>query len=363
VRHTAPAALACLAASLAGAQDLVAEDLSAAGLARVALETTRDTYFVGEPFEVRVAFELEREFLTTRLVQLFQRALDVPVQVSAPFLELEGLRRYPGQGDARGASFALGEQIERAARLPERSLDEHAMAPFVWTVRVAATQVGELLLPAPSMRLAYATRFEDDFLQGRKAVDRRDGRVRGRERRLTILALPEEGRPLDFSGAVGPFTLAATLEPSELALGEHCRLTLRIRAAASESSLDFEPPRLDDLAAFALTGQQVERAGGVLEARYDLVLRSAAAEFPAIPFSFFELTPPAGYRVAHSLPIPLVTRNTPAEAAAELDAQPKPTAPASGRGAMIGLLGGAGLLAAVLVAALAWRLARRARAK
>jgi hypothetical protein len=331
------------------------EDLTDAGLAAVTLETARDTYFVGEPFEVRLAFELEREFLETRLVPLFQRTLDVPVQITSPFLELEGLRALETREAATGAAFVLGEAVRRATPLPAREEEGRTMLGFEWRARVVATRVGELTLSAPSLHLAYATRFEDDFLQGRRAVDRRDGRVRGKARKLTIVPLPEEGRPADFSGAIGSFSIAARLASDALEVGGSLALTLELSAADPTTPLDFEPPHLDDLAGFRVTAHRTERAAGKLATHYDLVALAEAREFPSVAFSFFDLTPPAGYRTLTTQPLPLLVRPAPADSGPDGGA-PDETAGDTGRAPLYGAL-----LAFVVVAVVLVLRARRAR--
>jgi hypothetical protein len=59
---------------------------------------------------------------------------------------------------------------------------------------------------------------------------------------VNVLPLPEEGRPADFSGAVGDFTLEATAAPTEVAVGDLVTVTMRV---SGRGSLDgTSPPRI-----------------------------------------------------------------------------------------------------------------------
>lgn len=333
------------------------EDVSALGLAFVEIALERDTVLVREPFTLRLRFGFEREFLRANLIQLFQRPLDVPAQLEAPWLEaLEGALPLEEPEPVVGARVALGERLVLATPLAERRDGERTYAVFELAQRFLATRTGELELAAPRMRFAQATRFEDDFVQGRLPLDRRDVFVRGGGARLAVRTLPEEGRPEGFSGAIGRFTLSAAAEPRELVAGEGLALTLVIETDGTLGDLsDCEPPRLDALAGFHVRGTLVERAPRRLSARYDLVPEGPGVDaVPPLEFAYFDTTPPAGYRVLASTPIPITVR--PAPAAPERSHEPSEAAPAA-RGLPL-VVGGLALLVLLAV----WAVRRRSRA-
>jgi hypothetical protein len=328
-----------------------AEDVTDSGLAFTELAAARDTFLLGEPFALRLRFGIEREALRTRLVPLFQRPLDVPVQAFAPALEhLEGVRFLAPSTPETGASFVLGETVVRATPVADEERAGRTYAVFEYERRVAATQAGELVLDAPLLGFAHATRFRDDFVSGSVPLDRAEGMVRGRDLCLTILPLPEEGRPADFSGAMGRFAIQARAEPRELEPGQGLKLSVSIRGEGDLSRC--EPPDLTGLAGFHLQGQLVERSAAELTILYDLAPRTAVSAVPPIRFTYFDTTPPAGYRTIESPAIPIVVR---ASGAAP------PSAPGSEandddvpRSFLFWLV----LLAAV-AAVVAWRRARR----
>jgi hypothetical protein len=318
-------------APLALPRDLArAEDGTGSGLAFVELDAARDTYLLGEPFVLVLRFGLERELLRSELVQLFQRTLDVPAQVFAPALERrEGALFLDESEPETGASFALGETITRAERASDVERGGRTYAVFEYSRRIAATRPGELALEPPVLGFARATTFGEDFDLGRVPLDRRDVLVRGTAADIHVLPLPEEGRPAEFTGAIGRYSIHAVAEPRELAAGGSLALTLRIEAAGRAGDLSQCPaPDLEGLPGFHVRGSLVEHEPIRLTARYDLVpLDESVTAVPPIRFAFFDVTPPAGYRTIQTEPIALRVR---AAAAPPADAlPPDPSAPPS----------------------------------
>jgi hypothetical protein len=209
------------------------------------------------------------------------------------------------------------------------------------------------------MRFAHATRFEDDFVQGRVPVDRKDVVVRGERARLVVLSLPEEGRPADFSGAIGRFSLSAGAEPRELASGEGLALEVVIQALDPHGDLSqASEPRLSDPGDFHVRGSLVEREAQRMLVRYDLVPRDPTVRaIPPVRFVFFDTTPPAGYRTLASEPIAITVRAQP-------PTPPPAAAPEAAPGAGLVWTRTRGIAAALVLLALAFvalRSLRRAR--
>lgn len=295
--------------------DAELHDVTDEGQAFIELQTDRDAYFVHEPIRLRLRFGFERAFLETSLIQLFQRRVDVPAQVQAPWLGgLPGARAVERRDEPAGtpgtgarASFALNERLADAVLNEKRRGDERSFTVLELEQTFLPTEPGTLELPAPVLRFAYATRFEDDLLRGRVAVDRRDAVVRGRGLTLTITPLPEEGRPPDFGGAVGRFSVRAEAEPRELELGASLKLALVVEGDGDLEG--FAPPRLEELAGFRVGGMLEERSATRRTLTYDLTpLHTTVAEVPAIAFTAFDPGPPAGYRTVTTAPIPIAVR-------------------------------------------------------
>jgi hypothetical protein len=323
----------------------------AAGLAFVELARPRDTYLVHEPFTLRLRIGFERGFLASGLVPLFKRELELPVQVHAPWLAaLAGARALTASAVVDGPRLALGEEVVRTRRAADETRAGTTYAVFELERTYVAVQPGTLRLEAPLVRFAAATRFEDDFVNGRLALDRRELAATGAGAELVIAPLPEAGRPPDFTGAIGRFTIRAAAEPRELVAGTSLALEVVVEGEGELSQVT--PPRLDDLAGFHVRGALAEHADGRLVLRYDLVPRSAGVRaVPPVHFAYFDTGPPAGYRTLTSEPIPLVVR--PADAGRAPESAP-PARP-SGPRMLTVVLGGLAVRAALAL------LVRRAR--
>lgn len=69
---------------------------------------------------------------------------------------------------------------------------------------------------------------------------------------LTVLPLPQQGRPADFSGLVGTFMLNSTLEPVRIKAGESASLSVTIQGRGNVSRIpDLMLPELDGVKIYA----------------------------------------------------------------------------------------------------------------
>lgn len=336
--------LACLAAPSApqGVPRLStddARDVTGEGLAFLEVESPRAERYAGERVRVTVRLGFEEGFLAGNLVPLFRRELDVPAQVQA-----EGLVPLAPPPDAPTRTLAFNGDVVPAAVAAARERDGRRFAVFELTAEPA----GSAGLGTPRLRFAYTSRFEEDPFRGRVPVDRLDAYVTGDAPALAAGELPAEGRPPDFSGAVGSFTVTATAAPRDLVLGGTLRLTL---AVEGRGELDgVMAPRLDGGRDFDLLGVL---DGEVAEGRrtfvYDLApRREGSPRVPGIAFTFFD--PDAGaYRTETTAPVTVLVRPGARPPASDPPAA-EPAEPRRGAWALAALLGGLGVLAVLAVA-------------
>lgn len=306
VHRGAAAALLLLAGAAAQAPEWT-------GCAAVRVEVPTRV-FVGEAFPVRVVVEIERAALQQHAVQLFRQPLDVPVQVVAPWLDgggSSGLLRVGADAPSPAApppaapSLVVNGGLGRAGRGADRVRDGRAFAVVTVERRLRALAPGRLELAAPRLRLAFASAFRDDLLQGRVPVDRHDVTIDGAAVAVDVLALPAEGQPAGFSGAVGDFAATASAAPTALAVGERLELQLVVRGDGD--LLAFAPPPLT-VPGFHVLGV-LDRGGAAARTLvYDLELLADVAALPAIEVPFFDPRDGGRYRVAATAPIPLQVR-------------------------------------------------------
>ena len=281
----------------------------------VASKTPKSSYYVGEEVRIEVHFGFERSFLDSALVQLFHRELDLPVQIVAPWIDaLPGA--LPLDGTPRSAegsappqmrlSFALNEGRADAYEIEAHSNARADFRMYAFERRFLPDRAGTLAIPPLAMRFAYATRFRESLLEGRVADERIEASVTGPPLELRILPLPEAGRPAEFTGAVGSFSVRAQADPRDLEAGESLKLELRIEGRGNFETL--LPPRLDRLEGFHVYGAVEEKGPNGRTVTYDLApANEAVKQVPAISFSFFD--PEASeYRLAQTRAIPILVR-------------------------------------------------------
>lgn len=302
-------ALALLCTGLAAAQGLApasapaSSDLGAGAQppAFVELELGRSAVWAGQSFALRLRFGLEREFARRNLQQLFAQPLDLPLQLDAPWDALErGGRLRLGAPPAAASSaaaraaprFALGESIEPARVLGEHVREGRAFALYECERSAVVPQPGLVDFAAPRLRLAAATRFASDLQAEAAPLDLRVLEFEGAPLQLEVVPLPEEGRPADFNGGVGAFTLSASVELRDPRVGES--FSLRVRVEGTGELEGVAAPRLAALEGWRLLGQVEERVPGARVFRYELAAQRAGEQpTPVFELPFFEPAPSA----------------------------------------------------------------------
>lgn len=278
--------------------------------------TPRQRYYVHEPVRLRVRIGFDASFFAANAIQLFRQPLDVPVHLQARWLrDLSGavpLRSStPGPGERR--RFALNGAIVEGTEVEERDVDGRRFTVLEFERAFLPQASGELTIPEPLLRFAFATQFREDFVNGRVPVDRREAHVAGTRVVLDVQALPEVGRPAGFSGAVGAFRVSATASPASVRVGETVQVVLRIVGEGSFPAL--RPPSLEGAEGFHVLGMIQDQAPARRTVTYDLVALSDEVDaVPPIAFAFFDPRVPAGYRTVRTQAIPLDVRPLPAGA-------------------------------------------------
>jgi tetratricopeptide (TPR) repeat protein len=168
--------------------------------------------------------------------------------------------------------------------------------------------------------------FEQFFGGEAKPVELRSDPVQ-----LNVLALPDAGRPADFSGAVGQFDFNLTANPTELNAGDP--VTVRMEISGRGDLATVSPPPIPVGNQFRRYDPQPVKGEDSAERRVfeQVVIPNAAgiAALPAAAFSYFD--PEARtYRTITRGPVPLTVRAAAAGKAQVLDAAPAaPAAPAA----------------------------------
>lgn len=263
----------------------------------VAVESDRKEFYLGESIPIRVRIEIDARFLKENAVPLTLRKTDVPVLLEAPWLK--GLPAGPADATL-SATLAVNDDVVAA----HISHPQSAPTELILDRWLRPEKAGDLELAAPVLRFARATRFDEDALGTRVALDRTEGSVTGAPLVLRILPLPSEGRPAGFSGGVGKITITASADATEVEAGKSLNLVLTVEGEGDLSAI--APPRLDGLAGFHVYGRLDGGNAAKRTFTYEISPTIVAVtEVPPVSLDYFDPNPPAGYRTARTASIPL----------------------------------------------------------
>lgn len=238
--------------------------------------------------------------------------LDYRLQV--PLFDAPGLRFVdavpPGATETISVGTASGV-VQLRATSETRDVGGRQAIVLRAERTLIAQRAGRIEADAPTLAVERGTRFRQDFFGGRRAVATTRTLSSGRPVRLEVAALPAEGRPPSFAGAVGTdFSLEVTADRSVVQLGEPIELTFHLRGRGDLASAGL--PRLDAPGQFDPTQFRLpdeEPAGLVDEDGKHFrmtvrVLDARVREIPALAYSWFDADT-RRFETTHSLPIAL----------------------------------------------------------
>lgn len=227
--------------------------------------------YVGETFELRLDIDLDEAWSGRALVQLYSRELDLPLQVDAIPAPIPGLTLGPIDG--AGPSLVVDGAVVRADA--DRRAEGRRRVTITRSGRLDSS--APLRLPSPMVRFVAASGFRQDPVQGEVAVDPVEGSVLGESLEVSARPLPERGRPVEFTGAVGAFSLKASIAPRAFAAGTVVDLSIEIEGEGALPD-GVEPELVDVEPAFEVLGS-VRRDGR----RFHYTLRALEAGIERAP--------------------------------------------------------------------------------
>ena len=150
----------------------------------------------------------------------------------------------------------------------------------------------------------------DDFFAGDPFFGRsRSVLLQSEELQIEVLPLPEQGRPAEFTGAVGRFQLSVEAQPTQVAVGDP--VTLRVLVEGEGNMAAVQPLQVDAAAGVKLYDPKVEEeeriTNGVYGGRrlFEYILipeQGGTMNIPPLRFAYFD-PHQARYEVLKSAPI------------------------------------------------------------
>jgi hypothetical protein len=230
-----------------------------------------------------------------------------------------------------GGDFTLNN-LSRQPDREETLIDNQPFILLIWHSVIAAIKPGAFSLSASApitVKIRTESRAEAQFddLMGDPFLHRifgatvpKDITVTSPPTELTVQALPTAGRPANFSGAVGTFTIASDISSSTAAAGDP--LTLRMHVIGSGNFDRVDSPMLEHLDEWKTyppksSFKASDPIGHKGEKTFEQPVIAAEAgvqTLPGLSFSYFDTTTHR-YETARSAPIEVTISPSLADAA------------------------------------------------
>jgi oxygen tolerance protein BatD len=243
------------------------------------LVVPRDSAYVGEPIPVELRYYFDRRIWYQPYPQGQLPIIDGDGFVTAKYPDPAEKEVQVNGRWYRVLIYKTAITGARAGQLDLRS----------------ATQ--EFLLHVPVLRNTPPG-FDDDFDQspfsnGFSGYERKEATIATNGATIQIRALPTAGRPANFSGAVGTFTMTGSIQPTRAGVGDP--LDMRIEISGNGS---FDRVQAPTLAATPVW--HIHQVSSEMEAQddiglnavktfhYPIVANAPVHESPAASFSYFD---------------------------------------------------------------------------
>jgi hypothetical protein len=276
------------------------------------VDYSKTRFYVGEPILVTVTWYLGRDVENGSF--------------NLPMLEIDGftftdpkVERDPNRQYFQvplGGSSVLGERGRGV-------LNDREYTTISFRKVLLASRSGDFEAPEATVSckalVGYARKdkrrspfsgfLDDDFFNfGQKGVYKTFV-ARSRPAALTVLPLPEEGKPADFSGAVGFFRIETSASPTDVSVGDPITLTTAITGSDYLENVEIPPLSTNSELAKDFRIPE-EMAAGIVKDGAKIFTQTLRAKnetvksIPPITFAYFD--PDLGqYREAAARSIPL----------------------------------------------------------
>ncbi|MFN0007696.1 MAG: BatD family protein [Planctomycetota bacterium] len=213
--------------------------------------------------------------------------------LSLPWLDqLPGILELDAPPPASGAA-SVGPVVlnsrgtTTAERIPSVVEGNRTMLALRIRKRYLATRSGPLHFPTSHLEFGQVTRG-GIFDMG--PAEKQTYYKRFPEFTIEVLELPEAGRPLEYTGAVGTLSARATVDRFDVDAGDSIKLSVEWTGDGNLEFFDVpDPSRIDAFAGFHLFGTTERKTPERRVATYDIAPKSEAVRaIPPLPLSVYD---------------------------------------------------------------------------
>lgn len=279
----------------------VVADLRGEELGFFEMRASSPRVIVGQPFSIELLFGFE--------AAIAERTNYGNLALSW-WGNLPGLleNETPPAAGARKLKLSLNdrETIEVESVEPPREINGRRFVTLRLTRSYTPTRTGTIEFPTSFFEFGEVVERRDFF-----RTERTKGEtffVRAPDLRVEVVPLPEKGRPIDFSGAIGSIKASASATPRDVDAGESIKFKVEW---SGQGNLEFfsapDPARLDAFRDFRVYGRTEDKGFDRRVVVYDLApITSQARQIPPLPLTVYDpqteryttiATPPIEIRV------------------------------------------------------------------
>lgn len=253
----------------------VVADLQGGDLGFVQVIPSSSRVIDGQPFSIEVRFGWD-----TRKSRFNYAILSLPW-----WRQLEGTVENPTPAPGRAPEgvyvFVDDQPLEAFEELEPTTIRGATFRTFRCVKSFTPTRAGKLELSTSSLEFGRVVAREDFFM--RSSLERVEQFfARGEPVSIDVVPLPENGRPFDFGGAVGRFSVKAGAEPRDVTVGDSIKF--KVEWSGSGNLEFFEAPapeRQDAFKGFRVYGKTETKSVDRRVVEYDLA--PIDSELQAIP--------------------------------------------------------------------------------